>query len=108
MKARTWRTKTTNDSPEEGIGSSPGTASKNWKTVGLDVREDVEVDVVAGLLMVVDSVSFAVVLSVDWGRGFLPPVVEDATGNIDDLRVEAVVEDSGLAMVSVIPKVGKL
>jgi len=49
--------------PEEGIGSTPGTASKNWKTVGLDVREDVEVDVVAGLLMVVDTVLLAVVLS---------------------------------------------
>jgi len=84
--------------PEEGIGSTPGTASKNWKTVGLDVREDVEVDVVAGLLMVVDTGPLAVVLSVDWGRGFLPPVVEDATGNTDDLEV-------GLAMVSVIPKV---
>ena len=91
--------------PEEGIGSTPGTASKNWKTVGLDVREDAEVDVVAGLLMVVDTVPLAVVLSVDWGRGLLPPVVEDATGNTDDLGVEAVVEDSGLAMVSVIPKV---
>ena len=95
-----------NVSPEGGIGSTPGTASRNWKTVGLDVREDVQVDVVAGLLMVVDTVPLAVVLFVDWGRGFLPPVVEDATGNRDDLGVEAVVEDSGFAMVSVIPKVG--
>ena len=52
-----------NASPEGGIGSTSGTASRNWKTVGLDVREDVEVDVVAGLLMVVDTVLLAVVLS---------------------------------------------
>ena len=57
--------------------------------------------------MVVDTVSLAVVLSVDWGRGFLPPVVED-TGNTDDLGVEAVVKNSRLAIVSVIPKVGML
>ena len=95
-----------NVSPEGGIGSTPGAASRNWKTAGLDVREDGEVDVVVGLRMVVDTVPLAVVLFVDWGRGFLPPVVEDATGNRDDLGVEAVVEDSGLAMVSVIPKVG--
>ena len=60
--------------------------------------------------MVVDTVLLAVVLSEEEeqsrGRGFLPPVVEDATGNTDDLEVETVVEDSGLAMVSVIPKVG--
>ena len=56
--------------------------------------------------MVVDTVPLAVVLSVDWGRGFMPLDVEDATGNTDDLGVEEVVEDSGLAMVSVIPKVG--
>ena len=74
--------------------------------VGLDVREDVEVDVVAGLLMVVDTVPLAVVLSVDWGRGFLPPVVEDPTGNTDDIGVEAVVENSRLAVVSVTLKVG--
>ena len=95
-----------NVSPEEGIGSTPGTASKNWKTVGLDVREDVEVDVVAGLFMVVDTLPLAVVLSVDWGRGLLPPMVEDATGNTDDLGVVAVVDDSELATVSVMPKVG--
>ena len=58
--------------------------------------------------MVVYTVPLAVVLSVDWGRGFLPPVVEDVTGNTDDLGVEAEVDDSELAMVSVIPKVGKL
>ena len=92
-----------NVSPEEGIGSTPGTASRNWKTVGLDVREDVEVDVVAGLFM---AVPLAVVLSLDLGRGFLPAVVEDATENTDDLGVEAEVEDSELAMVSVKPKVG--
>ena len=55
--------------------------------------------------MVVDTVPLAVVLSVDWGRGFLPPVVADATGNTDDLGVVAVVDDSELAMVSVKPKV---
>jgi len=92
--------------PEEDVCGTPGTASKNWKTVGPNVREDVEVDVVAGLLMVVDTVPLAVVLSVDWGRGFLPPVVEDAIGNTDDLGWVTVVEDSGLAMVSVIRKVG--
>ena len=95
-----------NASPEEGVCGTPGTASKNWKTVGLDVREDVEVDVVAGLLMVVDTVPLAVVLSVDLGRGFLPAVVEDPTENTDDLGVEAEVDDSELAMVSVKPKVG--
>ena len=68
-----------NDSPKEGVCGTPGTASKNWKTVGLDVREDVEVDVVAGLLMVVDTVPLAVVLSVDLGRGFLTPVVDGST-----------------------------
>ena len=50
--------------------------------------------------MVVDTVPLAVVLSVDLGRGFLPP------GNTDDLGVVAVVDDSELALVSVKPKVG--
>ena len=46
--------------------------------------------------MVVDTVPLAVVLSVDLGRGFLPP------GNTDDLGVVAVMSGAWMTLITVL------